>query len=207
MKPSHKIGSATYTRFTKTEEIKMNSNARTPRRDSSSLAFEDAPEADDALTPRRRLQAIRQHINALLEIANPVPIDIARKLISIEHELTQIIDEFRLASYARQISVPVPPTGSEAASRQISARELEVLKLVTCGKPDKQIAAELKVTEHTVHKHISNILAKLGVASRTEAAVIALRDALLGFHEVRIVQAPAEAWTSPRRSTARLRLL
>jgi DNA-binding CsgD family transcriptional regulator len=52
----------------------------------------------------------------------------------------------------------------------LTHRELEVLRLVAAGKTNKAVAAELVVSERTVHRHLSNIYAKLGVTSRTQAA-------------------------------------
>ena len=51
----------------------------------------------------------------------------------------------------------------------LSDRELEVLRLLAAGKPNKQIAEELVVALSTVKKHVAHILDKLGAANRTEA--------------------------------------
>ncbi|MEV0203546.1 response regulator transcription factor, partial [Nonomuraea sp. NPDC050691] len=61
-----------------------------------------------------------------------------------------------------------PPLG-------LTARELEVLRLVTAGRSNREIAGELVIAVKTVSVHVSNILAKLGVASRGEAAATAHR--------------------------------
>jgi len=55
----------------------------------------------------------------------------------------------------------------------LSARELEVLRLVAAGKTNHAIAAELFLSDRTVERHVSNILSKLGVGSRTAAAAYA----------------------------------
>ena len=65
-------------------------------------------------------------------------------------------------------------TGSEVA---LTARELEVLRLVGTGFTDAQIAGQLMISAHTVHRHVSNIRAKLGVTSRAAAAVWAVQHA------------------------------
>ena len=55
----------------------------------------------------------------------------------------------------------------------LSAREIEVLRLVAAGKTNQAIAAELFLSDRTVERHVSNILAKLDVGSRTAAAAYA----------------------------------
>jgi DNA-binding NarL/FixJ family response regulator len=60
-----------------------------------------------------------------------------------------------------------------ATSEPLTDREKEVLGLVAAGLPNKAIAAELGITERTARTHVSNILGKLGLASRTQAALYA----------------------------------
>jgi DNA-binding CsgD family transcriptional regulator len=57
----------------------------------------------------------------------------------------------------------------------LTARELEVLRLIAEGATNQQIAAELFISEKTVHNHVSNLLAKTGCANRAEAASYAVR--------------------------------
>ncbi|HEX5073295.1 MAG TPA: LuxR C-terminal-related transcriptional regulator [Gemmatimonadaceae bacterium] len=66
-----------------------------------------------------------------------------------------------------------------SAPDALSARELEVLRLVADGAGDKAIARRLRLSEHTVHRHISNILRKLDVSSRAAAVAHAARHQLL----------------------------
>ena len=61
----------------------------------------------------------------------------------------------------------------------LTERELEVLRLIARGLPNKSIAAELVVSEKTVKTHVSNILAKLQLADRTQAALYAVRERLV----------------------------
>ena len=61
----------------------------------------------------------------------------------------------------------------------LSARELEVLRLVAAGKTNREIAEELVVSEHTVARHMQNIFAKLGVSSRTAATAFAFEHRLV----------------------------
>ena len=61
----------------------------------------------------------------------------------------------------------------------LTARETEILGLVAQGRSNGEIARQLFISTKTVSVHVSNILAKLGAAGRTEAAAIARRDGLL----------------------------
>ncbi len=62
---------------------------------------------------------------------------------------------------------------------RLTFRELTVLHLVAAGKSDKEIGLELGISPLTASKHVSNILAKMSVASRTEASVRAVKEGLL----------------------------
>jgi DNA-binding CsgD family transcriptional regulator len=61
----------------------------------------------------------------------------------------------------------------------LSARELEVLRLLASGRTNRAIAAELVVSEHTVARHVQNIFRKLGVSSRTAATAFAFEHDLV----------------------------
>ena len=67
---------------------------------------------------------------------------------------------------------------AEAIRAELSDRELEVLKLIANGKDNAQIAAELVISPKTVKNHISNILMKLQIQNRIQAAVYAVRSGL-----------------------------
>jgi two-component system, NarL family, nitrate/nitrite response regulator NarL len=69
--------------------------------------------------------------------------------------------------------------GSIALVEELTPRELDVLRLVAEGLPNKTIALRLGISEHTVKFHVNAILGKLGVASRTEAVVHATRLGLI----------------------------
>ena len=61
----------------------------------------------------------------------------------------------------------------------LTDRELAVLKLVAAGRTNAQIGAELYISHKTASVHVSNILRKLGVSGRTQAAALAERAGLL----------------------------
>jgi DNA-binding NarL/FixJ family response regulator len=73
---------------------------------------------------------------------------------------------------------PVPPAGDSALAGRIatlSAQQMRILSMIVDGKLNKQIAGELAIAEQTVKVHVSTILRKLGVGTRTQAAVLVER--------------------------------
>lgn len=65
----------------------------------------------------------------------------------------------------------------------LTQRELEILRLIAQGLENKEIAEQLVISEATVRTHVSNILGKLHLASRTQAALYALREGLASLDE------------------------
>jgi DNA-binding NarL/FixJ family response regulator len=61
----------------------------------------------------------------------------------------------------------------------LTRREREVLALVAAGRSNREIASELVVSPHTIHRHVANILRKLGEPTRAAAAARAARDGLV----------------------------
>ena len=61
----------------------------------------------------------------------------------------------------------------------LSAREVQVLELIVQGQANKQIAYSLSIAEHTVKNHVKNILSKLGVQDRTQAATAAIQRGII----------------------------
>jgi len=64
----------------------------------------------------------------------------------------------------------------------LTRREIEVLKLLTEGLFNKEIAYQLSISENTVKNHVSNIFKKIGVSDRTQAAVYAIKNSLVELH-------------------------
>lgn len=71
------------------------------------------------------------------------------------------------------------PEHGRPRHEQLTARELDVLTRIAHGQTNREIAADLGLGEETVKTHVSNVLAKLGVSDRTQAAVHALRSGLV----------------------------
>src|ERR1700722_20110793 len=66
-----------------------------------------------------------------------------------------------------------------ATDGALSSREIEVLRLIAGGNANKEIAAQLSITEETVKGHVKNILAKLGANDRTHAVTIGLKRGII----------------------------
>ena len=93
-------------------------------------------------------------------------------------------DEVHLDPAAARILAKGMRTRSAAPPTEpLTERELEVLALVGRGRSNKEIATDLGITERTARTHVSNILGKLGLASRTQAALYAVERKLVPGHE------------------------
>ena len=71
-----------------------------------------------------------------------------------------------------------PTRPGKAGSEDLTERELEVLRLIASGSSNREIAQTLTIAEKTVKTHVSNILSKLHLADRTQAAIYALQEGL-----------------------------
>lgn len=82
----------------------------------------------------------------------------------------------------QELSRPMQP-GAPDGPDPLTAREVEVLKLVAQGMSNQQIADQLTVTEVTVRTHVSNLLSKLHLANRVQATLYALREGIAKLEE------------------------
>ncbi len=93
----------------------------------------------------------------------------------------ELVDTIRLV-HAGQKRIP-PEVASEladhATDESLSSREIEVLRLIAGGNANKEIAAQLSITEETVKGHVKNIMAKLGANDRTHAVTIGLKRGII----------------------------
>jgi two-component system, NarL family, response regulator len=86
------------------------------------------------------------------------------------------------AVHAGQTYLPAAVAAALAAQMprpDLSAREVQVLELIVRGLANKQIAYSLSIAEHTVKNHVKNILSKLGVQDRTQAATAAIQRGII----------------------------
>jgi NarL family two-component system response regulator LiaR len=75
------------------------------------------------------------------------------------------------------------PQQQATGSELLTDRELEVLRLVAKGQSNREISDELAISEATVRTHVSNILGKLKLCSRTQAALYALREGMVSLND------------------------
>jgi two-component system, NarL family, response regulator LiaR len=83
------------------------------------------------------------------------------------------------ALHAKVVARLMHQAGESPSLADFTQREREVLKLVAEGLSNKEIASRLFISEKTVKTHVSNVLQKLGVADRTQAALLAVRRRLV----------------------------
>jgi two-component system, NarL family, response regulator LiaR len=73
---------------------------------------------------------------------------------------------------------------TKRSSEELSEREVEVLRLLTQGKTDQEIAKELVLTDVTIRTHIGRILSKLGLKNRVQAALYGIRTGMVSLSEI-----------------------
>jgi NarL family two-component system response regulator LiaR len=76
-----------------------------------------------------------------------------------------------------------PSAGADTDGEPLTPREVQVLQLVAQGYTNRQIGEELSISEATVRTHMSKILGKLNLGSRTQAALYALREGIATLHD------------------------
>lgn len=81
------------------------------------------------------------------------------------------------AAVARRLAQEI--RGPRSGLAALTAREREILVLVAAGMSNKEIATELVISERTARTHVSNVLGKLNLTSRTQAALVAVREGLV----------------------------
>jgi DNA-binding CsgD family transcriptional regulator len=141
---------------------------------------------------RAALDAARRACHAWQQLEAPYDTARARVLVGLacralgDHDTAGLELEAARDVFARLGAVPdvarVDALAGDAAAdagHALTARELEVLRLVAGGMSNRAIAAALVISEHTVARHLQNIFAKLGVSSRTAASAFAFAHDLV----------------------------
>jgi DNA-binding NarL/FixJ family response regulator len=93
----------------------------------------------------------------------------------------ELLETIRLVHAGQKRVLPevAAELAEHATDGALSSREIEVLRLISGGNANKEIAARLSITEETVKGHIKNILAKLGANDRTHAVTIGLKRGII----------------------------
>jgi NarL family two-component system response regulator YdfI len=122
--------------------------------------------------------ALRAGVRAILEReAEPEEIVAA---IHAAHLGTITLDPELALDLASHVRADSPDAPAQAVG-DLTAREIEVLRMLAEGLGNKQIASRLGVTDHTIKFHISSILGKLGASTRTEAVTMGIRMGLIAL--------------------------
>ena len=142
--------------------------------------------------PRAALATLRRAWTAWRELQAPYEAARARVLMGLacralgdtdtaELELDAACRVFQQLGAAPEIArvEAESRTAAPAAAGGLTAREVQVLRLVAAGKGNRAIAADLVISEHTVARHVQNIFAKLDVSSRSAATAFAFEHGLL----------------------------
>lgn len=130
-------------------------------------------------TPDRAREALQAGARGLLQ-RDATAEEIGAALRSVATGL--VVLDRRLVEPLIEADPPVPPFPPDGAPVEaLTSREREVLELIARGLPNKGIAAELRISEHTVKFHVGSVLAKLGASSRSEALARAARLGLIAL--------------------------
>ena len=108
----------------------------------------------------------------------------ARAYVLKGHVHRELLETIR-AVHAGQKRIP-PDVATELAEHtmddELTAREIDVLRLIASGNANKQIADQLSIGEATVKSHVTNILSKLGANGRAHAVTIGLKRGIIDLH-------------------------
>jgi DNA-binding NarL/FixJ family response regulator len=148
--------------------------------DSLARLYEAQGQSEQARALYQRALAIREHV-----LGHEHP-----DTVAVRERSTALLQKKQpIAEAPQQEPSPVPAEGEDAASAKkpvtptypagLTAREVEVLRLVAQGLTDAQIAQQLVVTRRTVNWHLTSIYSKIGVSSRSAATRYALEHQLV----------------------------
>jgi len=142
---------------------------------------------EDAVDLFQRAKVPFEAAQARLELAR-VLVELGREDLALREarsaeaalaEVGAALEARRATALLRQLGAPPSRRGNGELTFGLSPRELEVLGLVAQGLSNQRIAEALVLSEHTVRRHVANILKKMGASSRTAAVALAARADLL----------------------------
>lgn len=125
---------------------------------------------DEHIFPAIRAGALSYILKDIgaVELAEIVRKAARNEAVMHPHVAARVMQELRAA-----------PRSGDQFNSDLSEREMEVLRLIAEGVNNTEIAERLVISEHTVKRHVSNILSKLHLADRTQAAVYAWREGVV----------------------------
>jgi DNA-binding CsgD family transcriptional regulator len=167
-----------WTARVRAEELRLGAHLEPARVDHDELvaAWREAVEAFETMGHPYEVARSQAGLARVLGDAGEVPQ--ARAVASAARRTAEVVGAAPLAA---SLGPPVPDAAPvERPAGGLTPREREILQLVAQGRSNGEVARELFISVKTVSVHVSNILAKLGAAGRTEAAAIARREGLLG---------------------------
>lgn len=154
--------------------------------ESAERHFEGAIELNRRMQARTWLAHTLYEYARMLLVARP---DERHRAAALLQEATGLATEIGMSSLQTRITALEAPTAPASLPDRLSAREVQVLQLIARGLSNRQIGAELFISEHTAANHIRSILRKTGSTNRTDAASYAhhhgLVDADRGEHDRR----------------------
>ena len=130
----------------------------------------------EILDPQTTAQALRMGARAVL----PAELPRAQLLAALEAVSRGFVVAMPVAAETIVAASQIPASAiGEELLEPLTPREQEVLRMLALGLANKEIAARLNISEHTVKFHVAAILGKLGAASRTEAVALGIRRGLI----------------------------
>jgi LuxR family transcriptional regulator, maltose regulon positive regulatory protein len=143
------------------------------------------PLLEDALDCFQRFGAPFEASQVRIELATSLAAvgrtdEAEREAVTARDRLVELGAHAEAERARRLLDGPIRGHSDDARLAKVTPREHEVLEHLARGLTNRQIAERLVVSEHTVHRHVTNILRKLDLSSRTAAAAYAARSGLLG---------------------------
>ncbi len=146
-----------------------------------------AGDAREALTALRQAEAIWESMGAPYESARTRTLIGQASRVLGDERGAELELEAAAATFRRLGAAPdlarverlLRPPATRAPGHGLSAREIQILRLVAAGKTNRMIAEQLRISEKTVARHVSNIFVKLGLSSRSAATAYAYQHALV----------------------------
>jgi ATP/maltotriose-dependent transcriptional regulator MalT len=145
--------------------------------DAARLSMEDAIDLFQQIGAP--FETARSRLDLARVLAALGRVEAAAEQVRVAHEALEGMQAEREAEHAGEFASRLDPASPGAGASVLTARERDVLKLVAQGLSNPEIAQRLVLSEHTVKRHLANILRKLNLSSRSAAAAWGVRTGLV----------------------------